>query len=122
MNAMIARMAKDSRSNIVKCHLKWQQHPAHGSFGRTTNTFKSSRRWFLRRTGGLYHQYSSPISTTLQGNRQHIINISVKLLVLILLPVNYTCQAQDEIQCAHWKQSQVILLAFRDIAFTSDSI
>ena len=28
---------------------------------------------------------------------------------LLLLPVDYTCQAQDEIQSAHWKQSQVSL-------------
>ena len=93
MNVMITRMAKDSRSNMVKCHMKSQQNPAHGSFGRTTKTFKSNRRWLLRRTGGLYHQYSSPVSTTVlpRGNKHHLINISVKLLVLTLLQVDCTC-------------------------------
>ena len=92
-------------------------------------SFKSSRSWLLRSTGGLYHQYSSPVSTTVlpRGNKHHIINISVKLLVLTLLPVDCTCQAQDEIQSAHWKQSQVSLLSatflvFRNNAFTCDSI
>ena len=111
MNAMIARMAKESRPNMMKCHLKWQQHPAHGLFGRTTNTFKSSRRWLLRRTGGLYHQYP-PTPQFLQrcfAKREQAASYQYQRETAswILLPVDCTCQTQDEIQRAQWKQSQV---------------
>ena len=75
--------------------------------------FKSSRRWLLRRTGGLYHQYPPP-PFFLQHcftKREQAASYQYQreTASLILLRVDYTCQAQDEIQSEHWKQSQVSL-------------